>query len=99
MPLMPGVIMCEAAAQLASYATQKHGLMPGKTIGFGGLKDVRFRGMVQPGERFVVVVKLLKIRSMMLTSEFQCLVRDNVVCEGELMGIPLPDDLFQPPQA
>jgi 3-hydroxyacyl-[acyl-carrier-protein] dehydratase len=71
--------------------------MAGKTLGFGGLKDVRFRGVVQPGERFVIVVKLLKIRSMMLTSEFQCLVRDNVVCEGELMGIPLPDDLFKPP--
>jgi hypothetical protein len=31
-----------------------------------------------------------------LTSEFQCLVHDNVVCEGELMGIPLPEELFKP---
>ena len=73
--------------------------MAGKIVGFGGLKDVRFRGVVRPGQRFVIVVKLLKVRSMMLTSEFQCLVRDNVVCEGELMGIPLPEDLFKPPQA
>lgn len=99
MPIMPGVIMCEAAAQLASYATQKYELMAGKVVGFGGLKDVRFRGVVRPGERFVVMVKLLKIRSTILTSEFQCLVRDNVVCEGELMGIPLPEELFKPPQA
>ena len=99
MPIMPGVIMCEAAAQLASYATQKYELMAGKVVGFGGLKDVRFRGVVRPGERFVVMVKLLKIRSTILTSEFQCLVRDNVVCEGELMGIPLPEELFKPPPA
>jgi 3-hydroxyacyl-[acyl-carrier-protein] dehydratase len=96
-PLMPGVVMCEAAAQLASYFTQKYKLMNTPVVGFGGLKDVRFRGVVQPGERFVVVCRLLKVRSMMLTSEFQCLVRDNMVCEGVLMGIPLPEELFKAP--
>lgn len=96
-PLMPGVVMCEAAAQLASYFTQKYKLMNTPVVGFGGLKDVRFRGVVQPGERFVVMARLLKVRSMMLTSEFQCLVRDNMVCEGVLMGIPLPEELFNAP--
>jgi 3-hydroxyacyl-[acyl-carrier-protein] dehydratase len=95
MPLMPGVIMCEAAAQLASYYTQKHKLMNTPVVGFGGLKDVRFRGVVQPGERFVVAARLLKVRSMILTCEFQCLVRNNMVCEGVLMGIPLPEELFR----
>jgi len=95
MPLMPGVIMCEAAAQLASYYTQKHRLMNTPVVGFGGLKDVRFRGVVQPGERFVVAARLLKVRSMILTCEFQCMVRDNMVCEGVLMGIPLPEELFK----
>jgi len=95
MPLMPGVIMCEAAAQLASYYTQKHKLMNTPVVGFGGLKDVRFRGVVQPGERFVVAARLLKVRSVILTCEFQCLVRDTMVCEGILMGIPLPEELFK----
>jgi len=95
MPLMPGVIMCEAAAQLASYYTQKYRLMKTSVVGFGGLKDVRFRGVVQPGERFVVVARLLKVRSSILTCEFQCFVRDSMVCEGVLMGIPLPEDLFK----
>ena len=94
-PLMPGVIMCEAAAQMASYYTQKHKLMKTTVVGFGGLKDVRFRGVVRPGDRFVVVARLLKVRSMMVSCEFQCLVRDSLVCEGVLMGIPLPEDLFK----
>lgn len=94
-PLMPGVIMCEAAAQLASYYTQKHKLMDAPVVGFGGLKDVRFRGVVQPGERFVVAARLLKVRSVIVMAEFQCLVRDNMVCEGILMGIPLPEELFK----
>jgi 3-hydroxyacyl-[acyl-carrier-protein] dehydratase len=92
--LMPGVVMCESAAQMASYYVQKHRLMKCEVVGFGGLKDVHFRGIVEPGERFVVVAQLLKVRSVMLTSQFQCFVRESLVCEGVLKGIPLPADLF-----
>lgn len=98
-PIMPGVIMCEAAAQLASYFAQKYRLLDAEVVGFGGLKDVRFRGVVQPGERFVVVARLLKTRSTMMTCEFQCLVRQNLVCEGVLMGIPLPEEALRGAQA
>lgn len=92
MALMPGVIMCEAAAQTASYYALKHKLMEAKVIGYGGLEDVRFRGVVRPGDRFVVVVRLLKVRRLMLTCEFQCFVKENLVCEGILKGVPLPVD-------
>lgn len=98
-PIMPGVIMCEAAAQLASYFAQKQKLLDTPVVGFGGLKEVRFRGVVRPGDRFVIVVRALKVRSVMFTCEFQCLVRQNLVCEGVLMGIPLPEDALKGPQA
>ncbi len=89
MPLMPGVIMCEAAAQLASYYSHRYKLMEG-VIGFGGLEDVRFRGVVRPGDRFVIVSRLLKLRRMIMTCEFQCFVDQNLVCEGVLKGVSLP---------
>jgi 3-hydroxyacyl-[acyl-carrier-protein] dehydratase len=95
MPIMPGVVMCEAAAQMASYYTQKRKLMDTPMVGFGGLKDVRFRGVVRPGERFVIVAQLLRVRSTMLTCQFQCFVRENMVCDGILKGIPLPEDLIK----
>jgi 3-hydroxyacyl-[acyl-carrier-protein] dehydratase len=95
MPIMPGVVMCEAAAQMASYYTQRHKLMDTAVVGFGGLKDVRFRGMVRPGERFVIVARLLRIRSTMLTCQFQCFVRENLVCDGIIKGIPLPEDMVE----
>ncbi len=91
MPLMPGVIMCEAAGQLSSYYIHKYKLMEG-IIGFGGLEGVHFRGVVQPGERFVIVCRLLKLRRSIMTCEFQCFVRQNLVCEGILKGIALPRD-------
>ena len=93
MPIMPGVVMCEAAAQMASYFTQRHKLMDTAVVGFGGLKDVRFRGMVRPGERFVIVARLLRVRSTMLTCQFQCFVRENLVCDGIIKGIPLPEEM------
>ena len=99
MPLMPGVIMCEAAAQLASYYCQKHKLMDG-LIGFGGLEEVRFRGVVRPGDRFVIVCRLLKLRRSIMTCEFECFVKENLVCEGILKGVALPMDQLtgeQPP--
>ena len=93
LPLMPGVVMCEVAAQLASYFALKNRLMDAEMVGFGGLKEVRFRGVVQPGERFVIVERALKLRSSIITCEFQCLVRDNLVCQGILMGVALPKEL------
>ena len=93
MPLMPGVVMCESAAQLASYYTIHNKLMQG-VIGFGGLEEVRFRGVVRPGERFIVVAQLLKLKQVLLTCQFQCFVEQNMVCEGIIKGIPLPVDFL-----
>ena len=38
-------------------------LMDG-VVGFGGLEEVRFRGVVRPGDRFVIVSRLLKVRTL-----------------------------------
>jgi 3-hydroxyacyl-[acyl-carrier-protein] dehydratase len=92
MPLMPGVIMCEAAAQLCSYYAHRHHLMEDGIVGFGGLEEVRFRGVVRPGDRFVIVSRLLKLRRSIMTCEFQCFVNQNLVCEGVLKGVAIPVD-------
>jgi 3-hydroxyacyl-[acyl-carrier-protein] dehydratase len=91
MPLMPGVIMCEAAAQLCSYFVQRHNLLGAEMVGFGGLDNVRFRGTVLPGDRLVITCVRTQIRrGQMIRCRFQCFVRENMVCEGEIRGIPIP---------
>jgi 3-hydroxyacyl-[acyl-carrier-protein] dehydratase len=92
MPLMPGVIMCEAAAQLCGYHVQRHKLMgEGVMLGFGGLEDVRFRDTVVPGDRLVIAALKEQLRpGAMVRSRFQCFVRQNLVCEGRIKGIPIP---------
>lgn len=91
MPLMPGVVMLEAVAQLASYFTQKNDLLGAEMVGFGGIDGVRFRGVVTPGDRLVLMVKLIKSRrNRMIVASFQGVVDDLIVVEGELKGIPIP---------
>ncbi len=91
MPLMPGMLMIEAAAQLASFFTQRHDLLGAQMVGFGGVDNVKFRGVVLPGDRLVVMVKLIKARrNRMIVAAFQGVVGDQIVCEGELRGIPIP---------
>lgn len=91
MPLMPGVLMCEAAAQLCSFFVQRHDLLGCEMVGFGGLDEVRFRGAVRPGDRMVIVAQMLQARrGRMIRARFQCFVEAEVVCEGQLLGIPIP---------
>jgi 3-hydroxyacyl-[acyl-carrier-protein] dehydratase len=93
MPLMPGVVMLEAVAQLSSYFTQKHDLLGSEMVGFGGLDNVRFRGVVSPGDRLILLVKMVKTRrGRMIVADFQGVVGENVVLEGTLRGIPIPVD-------
>ncbi|MGC3968314.1 MAG: beta-hydroxyacyl-ACP dehydratase [Pirellulales bacterium] len=93
-PLLPGVIMCEIAAQLCSYYSQRHGLSgPDSMLGFGGMNEIRFRGVVRPGDRVVVVSQLVKIRKgVLVVSRFQAFVNQNLVGEGEILGVALPTD-------
>lgn len=91
MPLMPGMLMIESAAQVASFFTQRNDLLGAEMVGFGGVDEVKFRGIVLPGDRLIVMVKLLKARrNRMIVAQFQCVVGDQIVCEGELKGIPIP---------
>lgn len=87
-PLMPGVIMCEAVGQMASYYAKKYFKIKG-TLGFAGLDDVKFRGMVRPGDRLVIQSKFLHSKMKMISAEFICLVNTTVVCQGVVKGFVL----------
>jgi 3-hydroxyacyl-[acyl-carrier-protein] dehydratase len=90
-PIMPGVLICEAAAQLFSYFVQCHDLSGVQLIGFGGLDKVKFRGVVRLGDRLLIACKLTKLRrGRMMHCDFQSFVGATLVCEGSLVGVPLP---------
>jgi len=93
MPLMPGVFMCEAAAQLCSYVTQRFDLLGAEIVGFGGMKEVRFRGVVVPGDRLVIACQRIRSRrGRLILSRFQGVVGEDIVVDGQITGVPLPVD-------
>ena len=88
-PLMPGVMICEAAAQLSSVFCSLIKLVEGSFIGFGGLEDVRFRGMVKPGDRLILVSKATRVHRRQTIFETQGFVDGNMVYHGRIIGVPL----------
>jgi 3-hydroxyacyl-[acyl-carrier-protein] dehydratase len=88
-PLMPGVLMCEAAAQLCSYYIMTNGLMQGDFLGFGGLENVRFRGPVRPGDRLLLVGKGVKMHRRQTIFNVQGFVGSTMVFHADIIGVPL----------
>jgi 3-hydroxyacyl-[acyl-carrier-protein] dehydratase len=95
-PLMPGVLMCEAAAQLCSYYVVTQGLLQGDFIGFGGMENVRFRSPVRIGDRLVLIGKALKLNRRQTVFGVQGFVGPRMAFHADIIGVPL---LRQPPGA
>jgi 3-hydroxyacyl-[acyl-carrier-protein] dehydratase len=89
-PLMPGVIMVEAAAQLCTFV-YKHCFpgMENRFIGFGGIDGVKFRGTVVPGDRLIVIAKATDLRSRRAVFDTQAVVKDRMVYEGKIIGMAI----------
>ena len=94
-PILPGVIICEAAAQLASYLSGKLELAEGAMMGFAGLDEVKFRGLIRPGDRLVIQAKMIKMRKFLITARFMALVGNDIVAEGIIKGFPLSKELLE----
>ena len=88
-PLLPGVLMCEAAAQLCSYYSATHGLLQGDFVGFGGLENVRFRSPVYPGDRLVLIGKAMRLHRRQTMFNVQGFVGSTMVFHADVIGVPL----------
>ncbi len=92
-PLMPGVVQCEAAAQLGGFYARKFKVVGGDYLGFGGMNTVRFRKPVLPGARLLLMAKLGRVRPGKLAQfEFQGYVDSEMVFSGEMLGVAISRD-------
>jgi 3-hydroxyacyl-[acyl-carrier-protein] dehydratase len=85
-PLLPGVIMIEAGAQLSSFYTRRYVGWTG-FIGFGGANDIRFRQSVEPGVRMYILCRKIWERHRRITSKVQGIVNGALVFEAEITGV------------
>jgi 3-hydroxyacyl-[acyl-carrier-protein] dehydratase len=88
-PVLPGVIQCEAAAQLLCYYAVVNNVSPGNLLGLGGLDEARFRGTVKPGDRLVIVGKGVRVDRRQTIFNTQGFVNNEMVFEVRVMGLPI----------
>lgn len=62
-PTLPGVLMCEAIAQVGALAVLADERYAGKLPLFGGLDGARFRKQVGPGDSLVLEVEITRLSS------------------------------------
>ena len=87
-PLFPGVLMCEAAAQLCSYY-YKRVSGTDQFLGFGGLDTVKFRGQVKPGDRLLLIARNTEWKFRKAVFSTQGIVDGKLVFEGVVTGMPM----------
>ena len=85
-PIMPGVIMVEAAAQLSSFFMKRIYGLTG-FIGFAGIERTKFRGTVVPGNRLYLLSYISKLRSRQYTATVQGVVDDKIVFDTVISGM------------
>ena len=86
-PLFPGVLMIEAAAQLASFITLSQVKQKNAFMGFVGVDDVKFRGQVAPGDRLLLLAEKIEHRRRRSICQTQGWVEDVLVFEGRITGM------------
>jgi 3-hydroxyacyl-[acyl-carrier-protein] dehydratase len=87
-PVMPGVLMLEAMAQVAALlAFDALDTSPSdKTIYyFAGIDGARFKRPVEPGDQLIMDVTLDRMKSGIFKFKGTARVDDHIACEAELM--------------
>ena len=87
-PLLPGVLMIEAAAQMCSLYFKKV-QADERFLGFGGVDGVKFRGQVAPGDRLLLLGQAVEIRNRRAVFDTQGVVGDRLVFEARITGMPV----------
>jgi len=83
-PIMPGVLIIEAMAQVGGVMLLAEHNMPGQLVFFTGLENVKWRKQVVPGDQIIFEVETVKIRSRSAVMHGEAFVEGQLVAEADL---------------
>jgi 3-hydroxyacyl-[acyl-carrier-protein] dehydratase len=83
-PIMPGVLIVEALAQVGGVAVLSMPENRGKLALFTGINNFRFKQIVKPGDRLELKVTMTGMRSNIGKGDAEAQVDGKVVASGEL---------------
>jgi 3-hydroxyacyl-[acyl-carrier-protein] dehydratase len=85
-PLMPGVLMVEAMAQVGGVILMQLPDMEGKFFAFAGIDKVRFRRPVTPGDQLIMTVELLSLKlNRIAKMQGKAEVDGQLAVQGEML--------------
>ena len=83
-PVMPGVLILEALAQVGAVAILSMPENKGKIAYFGGIKEARFKGMVKPGDVLMLETEIIRVKGPVGVGKANAYVDGKLVCKAEL---------------
>lgn len=83
-PVMPGVLIVEALAQVGAVAILSMPENKGKLAFFGGIKEAKFKGMVKPGDVLMLETEIIKMKGPIGVGSANAYVDGKLVCKAEL---------------
>jgi UDP-3-O-[3-hydroxymyristoyl] N-acetylglucosamine deacetylase/3-hydroxyacyl-[acyl-carrier-protein] dehydratase len=86
-PVMPGVLIIEAMAQVGGVMMLAPEVNRGKLAFFMAADNVKFRKTVVPGDQLVLEVEAVKVKSKTGQVRARALVDGKVACEADLMFV------------
>ncbi len=92
-PVMPGVLIVEAMAQVAAIALLVLEEHAGKLGLFAGIDNVRFKRQVKPGDVLRLEVELGQVRRSVSTATGTATVEGELACRGEFLFAMAPSPL------
>ena len=84
-PVMPGVLIIEAMAQVGGVLMFSKEENKGKVPLFAGIDRARFKKQVYPGDQLIIKVEILKMVRGIGKAKAEAYVDDNLVASAELM--------------
>ncbi|HEV08964.1 MAG: 3-hydroxyacyl-ACP dehydratase FabZ [Sulfurihydrogenibium sp.] len=85
-PVMPGVLIIEAMAQVGAYLMLKKANITNGTVLFASIEEAKFRKPVVPGDQIIFEVEGINIKKSMGKIKAVAKVDGQVVCEAILMA-------------
>ena len=83
-PVMPGVLIVEAMAQAGAVAVLSQEENRGRIVFFGGIDDVRFKRIVEPGDELELECRLERVRGPIGKGKATAKVDGELVARGTL---------------
>jgi 3-hydroxyacyl-[acyl-carrier-protein] dehydratase len=94
-PIMPGVMMIEAMAQVGACALLADELFQGQLAYLAGVDRIRFKRLVIPGDTLTIRTELNNIKGKIGKGKGEVKVDQQVVCAGEFIFALTPREVGQ----